>query len=208
MYHYAHYREDDVDRLLPVIRAFPLALVVSCTRGNFLASHLPLIATRKPDGKLVLLGHLDANNPQASELDSAQVYIVFAGPNAYISPNVYVTRQLPTWNYIAVHATGRCALEKPGLKILDDIERLVTQVEPEAGGWALDKTEERVRKLAPLICRLSIEVDHVEGRFKLSQEKQGPDRCAATDHLLADNPSLRPLVEQLFRKRETNDELT
>lgn len=197
MFHYANYREESPDRLIPVMRAYPLGVIVSCRDNRFAASHLPFMVDRAPGGGLQFRAHMDAANPQVGDLDGASVYVVFSGPNAYISPNIYVTRQLPTWNYIAVHAEGRCRIEAPGLRILDDIERLATQSEPPSG-WALNKMEDRVRKLAPLIRRVIIDVERIEGRFKLSQEKCNADRRAAVGHLLAQHAaSEQALLEEL-----------
>jgi len=189
MFHYPAYKDDDRARILEAIQAFPLGLVVSCLDGAFAASHIPFMVDVGPAGELRLLGHLDAENPQARILDGATVYVVFQGPNSYVSPHVYVTKQLPTWNYLAVHATGRCHIETPGLPILDDLERLAVELEPGAGGWRIDKSAPLVQKLAPLICRLTIAVEQIEGRFKVSQEKCAADRQAATTHLLAQTPA-------------------
>jgi transcriptional regulator len=197
MYHYPHYRDEDPEHLLSVIQAYPLGLIVSQDGERFAASHIPFMAERNADGGWRLLGHMDSGNPQTATLNGACAYIVFAGPNTYISPTVYATRQLPTWNYIAVHVTGRCRLEVPGLAILDDIERLARQSETSAGGWALDKSETRVRKLAPLITRVTVDVEHIEGRFKLSQEKGIEDRQAVTAHLVRQNPAAQSLLETL-----------
>jgi transcriptional regulator len=207
MYHYAHYREDNPDYLLPIVQTYPLGLIVTCKEDQFTASHIPFMIDRGASGALQLLGHMDRSNPQVEALDGAAVYVVFAGPNTYISPTVYATRQLPTWNYIAVHVSGHARIEAPGLAILDDIERLAQQLEPATGGWTLDKTEERVRKLAPLICRVVVVVDRIEGRLKLSQEKGLADRSAATEHLLNKNlPESRSLLKQLSGMQETNDD--
>lgn len=207
MYHFAHYREDNPDYLLPIVQTYPLGLIVTCMEGCLAASHIPFMINRSASGALELLGHIDRSNPQVEALDGAAVYVVFTGPNTYISPTVYVTRQLPTWNYIAVHVSGRARIETPGLAILDDIERLAQQLEPITGGWTLDKTEERVQKLAPLICRIIVEVDRIEGRLKLSQEKSFADRSAATEHLLKKNPSeSRSFLRRLSGIQEANDD--
>lgn len=205
MYHYPNYREDDPGRLIPVINAYPLGLIVSQSGGQFRASHVPFIVEQGPDGSWRLRAHMDRNNPQLAELDGASVYVVFQGPSAYISPNVYVTRQLPTWNYVAVHVEGRCRVEMPALDILDDIARLVQQSERSDDGWALDKEETRVRALAPLVGRILVEIRQMEGRFKLSQEKSLADRKAAMAHLVELNgQAVRPLVEGLsFNRDET-----
>jgi transcriptional regulator len=198
MYHYPHYREEDPERLLSVIRAYPLGLIISSDGDRFAASHIPFMAERNTGGRWRLRGHMDSENPQVAALDGTSTYVVFSGPNTYISPTVYATRQLPTWNYIAVHVKGRCRIEVPGLAILDDIERLVQHSEAAEGGWALDKSEERIRKLARLISRVVVDVEQIEGRFKLSQEKGTADRQAATAHLVQQNPaSARSFLENL-----------
>jgi ACS family tartrate transporter-like MFS transporter len=183
MYHYPHYRDEDLERLLSVVRAYPLGLLVSATGESFAASHLPFTAEFAAGGSLLLRAHIDNQNPQLPNLDGASVYVVFQGPNTYISPTVYVTRQLPTWNYVAVHVEGRARTETPGVAILDDIERLAQQSEGPDSGWTMDKSEARVRNLAPLVSRVLIDVERIEGRFKLSQEKCLADRTAATTHL-------------------------
>ncbi|MBW7970544.1 MFS transporter [Bradyrhizobium sp. BR 10289] len=198
MYHYPAYREDDPDRLLPVIQTYPLGLIISKQGNSFRASHIPFMVEPTPEGSWCLRGHMDRENPQLEALDGASVYVVFQGPNTYISPTVYVTRQLPTWNYVAVHVEGRCRVETPGLDILNDIERLAQASEAPVDGWGLDKSEPRVRSLAPLISRVLVDVERMEGRFKLSQEKSPADRKAATAHLTDQAPqSVRSLLEEL-----------
>ncbi len=198
MYHYPNYRDEDPERLRAVIKAYPLGLVVSRDGETFHASHIPFMVEQGADGRWDLRGHMDRENPQLGALDGASVYVVFQGPNTYISPTVYVTRQLPTWNYLAIHVEGRCRVETPGLAILDDLERLAGESEARDDGWVLDKSETRVRNLAPLISRVLITVERIEGRFKLSQEKSLADRQAATSHLTDQAPpSARPLLEQL-----------
>jgi ACS family tartrate transporter-like MFS transporter len=208
MYHYQNYREEDPERLAAVIQAYPLGLIVSKDGDTFLASHIPFMAEQSPDGRWQLRGHMDRENPQIAALDGTSVYVVFQGPNTYISPTVYVTRQLPTWNYVAVHVEGRCRVETPGVDILNDIARLAQKSETGDDGWTLDKSEPRVRNLAPLICRVLVNIERIEGRFKLSQEKSMSDRKAATAHLLSQSPaSARPLLEDLsFGKKPVSDE--
>ncbi len=187
-YHYDVYREEDLDCLVSIIQAFPLGLIVTWSGKEFAASHIPLIVSSECSGVVKLLGHMDQSNPQIELLEGSPVYVVFSGPNAYVSPTVYATRQLPTWNYISVHVTGHARIENPGSEILEDIEHLTRQLEPAIAGWTFDKTENRVRQLSTLIRRVTIVVDDIEGRVKMSQEKGLTDRIAATRHLLNRSP--------------------
>lgn len=197
-YHYDVYREEDLDCLVSIIRAFPLGLIVTCSGEEFAASHIPFMVSSEYSEAPKLLGHMDQSNPQIELLEGNPVYVVFSGPNAYVSPTVYATRQLPTWNYISVHVTGHARVENPGSDILEDIEHLTWQLEPTIGGWTFDKTENRVQQLSALIRRVTVVVDHIEGRVKMSQEKGLTDRIAATRHLLNYSPQkYHWLVEKL-----------
>jgi len=89
--------------MIDVIKTYPLATIISVKDKEPLITHLPLIYSE--DGKLI--GHIDKFNPQADLLkDKNPITIIFSGPQCYISPSIYSTTQLPTWNYIKVHLKG------------------------------------------------------------------------------------------------------
>jgi len=99
------HQSHDKKKMIEIIKQFPLAMLVSVKDDKPLITHLPVIINEET-GKLV--GHIDLNNPQANLLkDNKEVTLVFKGPDCYISPSVYTTEQLPTWNYLMVHITGK-----------------------------------------------------------------------------------------------------
>ncbi len=185
MYHYKTYHITDINILATTIADYPLALIVSRRSERLIATHIPLLLKISPTGDVKLTGHMDNNNPQLDELNGAEVMVVFSGPSSYISPRDYVTKQLPTWNYIRVHARGLVTVSVPGQDILDDIDELVAHLESDVDPWQMDRSSARVRQLAPLISRIEISVSELEGRFKLSQEKSAQDRHAALHRLLS-----------------------
>ena len=91
------------------MRAHPFATLVSVADGAPFATHVPLLldAERGPLGTLV--GHVAAPNPHSAAFDErAQALAIFHGPHAYVSPRWYASGpNVPTWNYVAVHAIGR-----------------------------------------------------------------------------------------------------
>ena len=90
------------------MKAYPFATLVSALEGKPFITHIPIIYNEE-SGKLV--AHIDKYNPQVATLqDGAEVTVIFKGPDTYISPSVYTTKQLPTWNYIIVHITGTITL--------------------------------------------------------------------------------------------------
>ena len=59
------------------------------------------------EGYGVFVGHLDRFNPQWKTFQDQQpVTLIFHGPETYISPSVYHSTQLPTWNYFKARRPG------------------------------------------------------------------------------------------------------
>ena len=105
MYPPPHHQTKDIQKMIAVIKAFPLGMLVSAKDGQPFVTHIPIIYNHET-GKL--LAHIDKFNPQVETLiNDAEVTVVFKGPDAYISPSIYTTKQLPTWNYIMVHIKGQ-----------------------------------------------------------------------------------------------------
>ena len=86
MYLPQHFENGDVARSLALIRAHPLATVISVDPdGSPFVSHLPLIVEPDGDG-IVCIGHLARANPHWRLLGGRHATAIFHGPNAYISP--------------------------------------------------------------------------------------------------------------------------
>ncbi|TQV83317.1 FMN-binding negative transcriptional regulator [Denitrobaculum tricleocarpae] len=184
MYQGNIYRNDDIGFAKTIISDYPLSLIVSKDSEEFFSSHIPLVWKETASKSIQLVGHLDNNNSQLLGLNGADVLAVFSGPDSYISPSDYVTQQLPTWNYIRLHAYGTAAVTSPGVEILKDIDDLAAQLECGSKPWRLDHSLPHLRNLSSMITRLVITVRKFEGRFKLSQEKAEKDRRAALKRLL------------------------
>jgi transcriptional regulator len=104
------FREDRIDVLHDAIRHAGLATLVSLAADGLIASHIPLLLDAKPAPYGTLLGHLARPNPQARGA-IGDALAIFVGPDAYITPSWYATKQqtgkvVPTWNYVAIHAYG------------------------------------------------------------------------------------------------------
>lgn len=115
MYPPTEYQSQNIKKMISVIKYFPLGMLVTAKDGKPFITHIPFIyneITKK------LVAHLDRNNPQMETLkNDAEVTVVFKGPDTYISPSIYTTSQLPTWNYIIVHLTGKLQLINDAAKV-------------------------------------------------------------------------------------------
>jgi transcriptional regulator len=115
---------DDADEIRALVAAVGTAQVVTVGADGYpVATLLPVVW----DGD-VLLGHMARANPQWRDLpDDAPALAVVTGPQAYVSPSWYASkaehgRVVPTWNYSAVHLTGRLRVHEDA----EELHRLVT----------------------------------------------------------------------------------
>ncbi len=206
MYQPTHFRITDGEKLHALMRAYPFATVVTGGEGGLAANHLPLELV---GGKL--LGHVARGN-ELSQLDGAEVLVIFRGPDGYVSPNWYPSkrethREVPTWNYAVVHVHGRLRTITDAAWLRQLLERLTTRHEagqPEP--WRVsDAPEDHIEKLLRAIVGLEISIDRVEGKFKLSQNHPDANRAGVVAGLGAragrGDAALAELMSQEERDR-------
>lgn len=173
MYPPPHHQSDDVQKMIAVIKAYPFAMLVSAEGSTPFVTHIPIVYN-EATGKLV--AHIDKQNPQVETLvNGAEVTVVFKGPDCYISPSVYSTPQLPTWNYINVHITGTIQLindAKAAKQTMVDMTAFLEQPEHK---FKLEMDDPRMDRLINYIQAFDIEISNWEGKFKLSQDKNTVD---------------------------------
>ncbi len=172
MYIPSHFRNENQDELLSFMKSHPFAVV--CSNGNPIpfATHLPFII-RQEEKKIFLISHFAYGNPHAHALkEGSEFLIIFSGPNAYISPALYEKKEnVPTWNYIAVHASGTYHL-------LDSVEAkekvLLTTImnfDPDFKKQYDELSPDYISRMLKGIVAFEMEVAKLEGKFKLSQNK-------------------------------------
>ena len=174
----AHFRVEDRAELFDFIEANAFGTLVSSGAGGLHVSHIPFIPERGADGAMRLLGHVARANAQWSALEGAEhVVAIFQGPHAYVSPTWYEHHPaVPTWNYAVVHARCRARLmDEAGLR--DLLRRLASKYEKgRPSPWRMeDLAEDYVAKLLAVIVGFTLEVETLEGKFKLSQNRPGHD---------------------------------
>jgi transcriptional regulator len=118
-------------------------------------------------------------NPQWREAAGQTALVVFSGPHAYISPSWYEAEQVvPTWNYTAVHAYGRVEVIRDEGALLDIVQRSVRAYEQAMPRpWSFDGPTTFVQRLLGQIVGFRIEVEKVEGKFKLNQNHPAERRA-------------------------------
>lgn len=163
----------DPAELFAFVEAHSFAALVSTRDGAPFASHLPLLLDRAAGPHGTLVGHMARANPQWRDLDGRPALAVFSGPHAYVSPAWYGAEGVvPTWNYVAVHATGTFRLvDEPDAVTGIVAATVATYERGRPAPWQLDATAEYVRRLADGIVGFRVEVERLEGKWKLSQNQ-------------------------------------
>ncbi len=177
MYIPKHFAHDDRADLLAVIREYNFATLVSIVDGEPFATHVPVLARDGEAGTPIIEGHVAAANPHARALaDGARALVIFHGPHAYISPSHYRSEgRVPTWNYIAVHASGKARVIDDADGKLAILGHLIAHHDPAfAPRFAAFDDRQRDGLLAA-ITGFTIAVDKLEGKFKLGQHRLADD---------------------------------
>lgn len=187
------FREERTDVLHQEMRQNSFATLVTAGPDGLIASHLPLLLdpTRGPLGTIV--GHLARANPHGAYLTGEyETLAIFGGPHAYISPTWYSTPiAVPTWNYVAIHATGRPRLVESDERLYQIVEETVHVFEQQFSyRWNLESYRDYAEKLLKNIVGFELEIQRLEGKHKLSQNRSRADQRGVIAGLTTQNDPL------------------
>jgi transcriptional regulator len=186
---------------------FSFVMLVTATPALRI-THIPSILDRTQGRFGTLRGHVSAQNAQKAALDGThQAVVVFRGPQGYISPTWYATREsvVPTWNFGVVHASGRPRPIADKGKTHDLLATLIARNEKRVGSTTYDfaaQPQEYVDRMMQGISPFEMEIEALEGKFKLGQERSEGDRNGVLAHLARGAYSERSLYDltQAFYK--------
>jgi transcriptional regulator len=195
MYPPPHHQENEFEKLLAVVREFPLGMLVSAKNNKCFVTHIPFVYE---EGIQKLVAHIDKSNPQLETLQNgAEVTVIFKGPQTYISPSIYTTKQLPTYNYIAVHVVGTLTLKNDANYVKQSLVKMTDFLEGKNQKFHLNEEDARMERLLPYIQAFEIEPKNWEGKFKLSQDKNKEDFEKAKEQLIKSSYKKR---DDFFKK--------
>lgn len=179
MYIPPHFEQPHTEVMRDLIQARPLATVVTMSSNGIEANHVPLHLS-PTDGQFgTLRGHIARSNLmwRESVLD-VETLVVFHGPDSYISPSWYPTKQeygkvVPTWNYAVVHAYGTLKIVDDPAWLREHLHALTAQHEmvfPEP--WAVsDAPRDFTENLLGAIVGIEIAITRLNGKWKASQNQ-------------------------------------
>jgi transcriptional regulator len=163
-------RNENTDELQEFIRQNGFSILVSTVEGKPWATHIPLLLSS--DGKK-LSGHLAKGNKQWKEWnDNTEVLAIFSGAHTYISSSWYDHENVPTWNYIAVHACGTLRILSQE-ELIDSLKSLTNKYEKASQHPVTVEgmSKDFLSKELLGIVGFEITITKLEAAYKLSQNR-------------------------------------
>jgi transcriptional regulator len=205
MYQPSAFREERLEVLHALIRAHPLATLITAGTDGLIANLVPFTVADTGD-KGTLRAHVAKANDQINALKAgAETLVVFHGPEAYITPSWYVSKKehgrvVPTWNYAVVQVRGTP-------HVIDDADWLRTQIRALTSAqenqrsepWNVsDAPEPFIEGLLKAIIGIEIPISTIEGKWKVSQNRPAADRQGVYEGLQSEglNEDMAKLVAE------------
>ena len=185
MYVPPHFKQDDVSVLHAAIRETGLGTLVTLGPEGMEASHVPMLIEPDPAPYGTLIGHVSRANPQwRTARTDVPALAMFLGPDAYVTPAWYATtgesgKVVPTWNYVAIHATGSLVFFEEPERLLALVTRLTDHHERgRRDPWAVsDAPADYVQGMLKGIVGFELTITRLEGKWKMSQNRPAHDRA-------------------------------
>lgn len=191
MYNPPAFRIHDQDELHAIIAQASLPILISPGAAGLLVTHMPL----KLVGGGRLVGHVARANTHWRDFDpAAESLAIFTAADGYVSPSWYASkaqdgRVVPTWNYQAVHVTGRLEIiEAPGplLEIVTGLTRNYEQGREHP--WEVsDAPDDYIAAQLKGIVGIILHAGRIEGKAKLSQNRNKADQASAVAGVAGEN---------------------
>ena len=195
-------RIEDQAALLAYMRAYSFAALATSGAGGLMATHLPFVI-EEAGGRITLLAHMAKANPQWRDFAAgAEALVIFMQPHAYVSPRLYDSRQnVPTWNYVAVHAYGRPLLIEERAAKIELQKKLIRQHDPGYLTQMAELPDSYLDARLAAIVSFSLAVTRIDARYKLSQDKNPAERERIARELEAGGDGVAVETARLMRER-------
>lgn len=198
-------RVDDDRAALDLLGHAPFGHLVSSGSSGFEVSSLPMIVD---EAGRQLVGHLARANSHWKRLDGQSVVLIAVASDCYVSPSWYPSkaatggRVVPTWNYEAVHVHGVARTHDDPAWIADVVDRLTERHEAQRtdGGerWAMsDAPGDFLAQQVRAIVGVSVSIERVDAKRKLSANRSTDDRAGVVDGLSATSGASPRMIDAM-----------
>jgi len=192
----------DQNEILAFMKAYSFATIISAKENMPTATHLPFIVSTRED-KVILTSHFAKANDHWKELEANKSLIIFNQPHAYISPSHYERElNVPTWNYIAVHAYGDARIIIDEQSTFDVLEATINNYEAGYKNQWDNLPFDYKMKLSKGIVAFEVTVTDLQAKKKLSQNKSEKEQKNIIDSLsLSEDKNERDIAAYMTKHK-------
>jgi len=190
----------DIDEIAAFMKQFPFGTIITAKDNLPIATHLPFLVAFKDD-TVILTSHFAKANDQWRDIEENKVLVIFSEPHAYISPENYDTPlNVPTWNYISIHAYGQGKIiTEPG-KTIEILESTIDNYDISYRQQWNFLPEEYKFKMSKGIVAFEVVVTDLQAKKKLSQNRTDSEKHKIIDTLSNSKHSNEQIIADYMRK--------
>jgi len=184
------------EEIIAFMKRFSFAAIVTAKDTAPIATHLPFVVTER-EGNVILTAHFAKANQHWEDIEKYTSLVIFSEPHAYISPSNYTTEMnVPTWNYIAVHAYGKGRVIHDAVEVMNVMESTINNYDAlYEQQWNRLPGDYKVKMLKGIVA-FEIVVADLQAKKKLSQNRTETEQQkiiytlsksnTTNEHLIAD----------------------
>ncbi len=179
------------DEIVAFMKQFSFANIITVKNDLPVATPLPFLIEVR-DEQIILCSHFAKANEHWKDIENNQNLIIFSEPHAYISPGNY-TKELnvPTWNYITIHAYGKGKLITERSEIVKILEATIDNYESTYRQQWDNLPQEYKSKMSKGIVAFEIIVTDLKAKKKLSQNRSEEEK--------------QRIIESLSESKDSNE---
>ena len=183
----------DKTEIAAFMKQFSFATIITAKDSFPLATHLPFLVTMKDD-TIVLASHFAKANEHWQDIENNKILVIFSEPHAYISTRNYDKElNVPTWNYISIHAYGQGRLITETNRTFEVLEATIDNYEASYREQWDNFPEDYKLKMSKGIVAFEIIVTELQAKKKLSQNRTDTEK--------------QKIIETLSKSKDTNEQL-
>jgi transcriptional regulator len=193
---------NDRAEIVGFMKRFSFATIITSNDNIPTATHLPFLVRIESD-KVILTSHFAKANEQWKSIKNNTVLVIFNEPHAYISPKLYDKElNVPTWNYLAVHAYGKGTIILETDKVMQVLNATVINYEQGYQEQWQGLPENYKLNLSKGIVAFEIEVFDLQAKKKISQNKTEAEKHRIIDSLSKSDDSNERLIAEYMLKKQ------
>lgn len=183
----------DKTEIVEFMKRFSFATIITSKDNYPTATHLPFVVSSQDD-QIVLTSHFAKANEHWQDIENNSVLVIFSEPHAYVSTKNYDKElNVPTWNYISIHAYGQGQLITDQDKTLEILEATIDNYETEYRQQWDNFPEEYKVKMSKGIVAFEILVTDLQAKKKLSQNRTDSEQ--------------KKIITTLSNSKDTNEKM-